>query len=234
MDINKQIQEISDRVIEEKLPSIIEKQITDTLTKTVQDVLGDWSDFKKKLKTTIGERLNVSLDNLKLIDYSEFITNVVEQEISTTKEEAIKTIRDRIKDIVGVSDVKEIKISDLAEKLTEQCAAEDFGEMEGEISFHCFYNERHQWHSIYIDAEADKEPKDCTIEILISDSGSRKGNAFLFKFNDNWSYQLAKLTPASLTRLSRFELYLFRLINSDVKFIVDPEDVNKEWYKYEH
>lgn len=233
MDINKKIQEISDKVIEEKLPEIIEKQVTETLEKTVGDVLGNWSDFKKKLETEVASKLDVSLENLKLIDYSTFITNIVEQEIGRTQDVAVKTIRDRIKEISGVSNVKEIRVSELVEKLTEQCAAEDYGEMNGEISFHCYYNERHNWHSIYIDPESDKEPKNCSIEILLSSKGDRKGKPFLFKVNDNWSYHLAEVTPASLSRLNRFELYLFRLVNSNVTFVIDPEDVNKEWYKYE-
>lgn len=227
MDLNKKLQEISDKVIEDKLPEIIETQVTKTLTGVVNDVFGTYSDFEKKLKEVVSAESNVSLEKCKLVDYSSLIIKAVESEIIKASIKPVELIADRIKDIVGFVDKKSIKLSELVDMYKSEIA-ENSSDDCGEITFVCEKSEQYKWHDVYFDEESDKEKRSCNIEFTVHE----KGDVYNFRVSNFWGISNSN-DPSAMSRFSKFELYLLRLINSGVKIEVDNDYPDLEWSKYE-
>lgn len=77
MDLNKEIQVITDKVILEKLPEMVEQHVTSMINSVVKDVFNGYSDTSKQLKKRIEETLKVNLEKFDLIDYNALVAKTI-------------------------------------------------------------------------------------------------------------------------------------------------------------
>lgn len=228
MDLNKKMQEITDNVIENQLEDILTKQITSTLTEIVRESFREYSDFGKKLKDAIGEKMNVSLKKLELVNYNQFIIDIIENQMSVSQTEAVEPIKEAINEIVGIFDQKQIKLSDIFDRFKNDVINDSCDES-GELTFGVEKSEEYGWTSIYMDPDSDKSEYSCKFSFTIHKSGSVYG----FRYKDFSSSDLKKVTPAMLSKFDSFEKWLFRIFNSKVEVVIDETEFETEWYKYE-
>lgn len=228
MDINKKMQEVTDKVIEEKLSGIIETQITSTVEDIIKDSFRSYSDFGKQMKEAIEQKMNVSFENLQLINYNQFIIETIENELTAAKMQAVEPLKNAIAEIVGVFDKEEIKISEIFDKFKEEVVNDAYDDS-GEFTFMIEKSEKYGWHSIYFDPEADQDRFSCKFEFTIHKDGHVHG----FRYKHWTASDLKKVTPSVLSQFHNFEKYLFRVFNSKVKVVIDESYFETEWYKYE-
>ncbi len=228
MDLNKKMQEITDDVIDTKLEEILSNQITATLTGIVRDSFQEYSDFGKKLKETISEKMQVSLSKLELVNYNQFIVQTIEDHMTIAQIEAVEPIKQAINEIVGLFDQKQIKLSDIFDRFKNDVMNGSCDEC-GELTFGVERSDEYGWTSIFMDPDADKSKYSCKFSFTIH----KKGNVYGFKYKDWSSSQLKEVTPAMLSRFDSFEKWLFRIFNSNVEVVIDEEHFETEWHKYE-
>jgi BMFP domain-containing protein YqiC len=228
MDINNKIQEVTDRVIAEKLEGIIEKEITSTMVDIIHDSLRSYSDFGKKVKEAIQTKMDVSLEKLDLISYNEFIVKAIETEMLSAQMANIEPIKKRIQEIVGIFDKKEINLSEIVDKFKDE-VSQDSSESSGEITFICEKSNKYSWYSIYMDTEPDTDKYSCKFSFTIHG----KGTVYGFRFANFLMSERSEITPSLLSSLNSFEKWMFRLTNSNVKVIVDDVYPDTEWMNYE-
>ena len=101
MDINAKVNEITNKVIEDKLPTIIEEKVTGMLTSIVDDIFRSYSDTAKKVKESIQEKLDLSLETLKMDEYNVIITDIINRELTENIQISTGPLKEMIKETVG-------------------------------------------------------------------------------------------------------------------------------------
>ena len=226
MELNKVIQEQTNKLIVEKLPELVEVKVTKMVDDILSDIFRSYSDTAKQIKEKIEEQLDVSLVQFELQDYNTMVSKAVASQLK--KDIDLKPIKEMVRSIVGKTTEKQIKVSDLAERVKELAMNEEYGfesNYEGKISFHIEVNYKHKWTTINIDLEADKRPKECAIEILVSD---RSGCIFSMRKSDFWQ-KSKEFSPADMVSISALENMIFSLYNNQVVIVIDDEYVDTEW-----
>jgi hypothetical protein len=226
MDINKQIQEISDKVIAEKLPAMVEKSATDMLASIISDLFSQYGPMAKKIKEKIEEKLDVNLQKYDLLDYNALVAKTINDNL--LQQINIAPILALTKDMLGFVNKKTIKLSEIIDIFIET-AMEDSSESSGQISLFVEEEDRYGWIEVCVDAEARREKKDCSIRFLIN---KKTGTMFSFHCKDYLTSRQA-ITPSKLTNLSHIEHKIFRLYSAQVEIEIDELSFNTEWNKFD-
>jgi hypothetical protein len=223
MDINKQIQEITDKVIDEKLPTMVEEAATKMLTSVISDVFSNYSTMAKEIKKKIEEKLDVNLQKFDLVDYNALVAKIINDNI--IQQVNLQPILDLTKKALGFVNKTKMKLSEIVD-LFKQASMEDSQESQGSISLFIEENEKHKWIEVYLDMEPEKKKENCSLHFLLSLDGQK--TIFSFHCKDYWT-NLNPITPAKLTNLSHLEAIVFRLYSAQVEIEVDEIDYNTEW-----
>lgn len=224
MDLNNEIQKATDKVINEQLPQMVENKVSKMVDDVLSDVFRSYSDTAKAIKEKIEKALDVSLVEFGLADYNAMISKAIASELG--KEIDFKPIKELVKGIVGKSDLKQITISDLAEKVKEIAMEEDQGQnYEGEISFHIDENREHGWVEISTDINEGKDKERCAVTILVSNS---TGRIFSMSSN-NWRHSNKEFSPSDMVNMDNIENLFFSLYNNQVHIINDYETPHLGW-----
>jgi len=223
MDIVKLTNEVTQKVVDEKLESIVEVQITKTIESIISDSFREYSDFGKLVKSKVESSLNVSLNELKLPDMSGFITDKVRQiAVNSMKESAMEDLQKSINAIIG-SLPSEIKLSDIVKSFGEHChenVSSWWEEDYKSIAFYCVKDDAHGWWKVKMDEDADCPEYKCAYSFYVNETGSM----FILKTKE----KLSKFEQ-SITR-SDFEMLLLRLYHAHgTKIIIDPEQVDVDF-----
>lgn len=224
MDINQEILNATNKIIEEKMPEMIEKNVSEMVGKVIGDIFSSYSETAKKIKKVIEEKLDVNLQEFDLIDYNAMVAKVIND--SLLQQVNLQPILELTKNTIGFVDKKTIELSEIVEMFKNE-AMENSDDNEGEISLHIQVNEHHKWVEVSIDIEPDLNKEDCGISFMYS---SNREKIFIFKTKDHWRKQ-NKITSSRLTALSNLEHKIFRLYSAQVCIKTDATNFDTEWYK---
>lgn len=223
MDINKEIQAITDKLIQEKLPSIIEEKISKLLSDLLGDIFRSYSDVGKQIKSQIEQKLDVNLQNLELLDYNVFIANIIKKELEVNMNDScVEPIKELVKKTVGYVSKKEINLSEIYDKIIE-----DSEEHEVELTFIVEEHEEYDWTIVYISPDEIVEKRDCLIEFCIN----KEGKIFTFATKDYWNKKQT-VTPFMLGRMRGIESYIFKLYSAQVKINIDETEFYHTYNKH--
>jgi hypothetical protein len=224
MDLNLIIQEQTDKIIESKLPELVEQKVSDMLNGILKDIFSTYGDTSKKIKAKIEESLDVSLAQFSLTDYNALVAQTIASELE--KEIDINPIKNIVRSIVGKSDLKQITLTDLCEKIKVLDMDNNNDDYGGEITFGVIEDAKHGWLEIYADLKAEEGKNTSRVVVLVSkDSGT------IFSMKTSDYHNLNKnLSPSSAVGLYEpLEKLFFELYNNQVMIINDYEDYYLTW-----
>lgn len=227
MDLNKEIQIVTDKVISEKLPQLVEEKVTKMINDILEDVFRSYGDTAKAIKNKIEEKLDVNLQNFDLIDYNHLVSKTINDNLLEMVN--IKPIMDLCQDAIGFVNQKTIRLSSIIE-MFKDAAMEDDSDNEGEISIHIEQREGKDWTEVWLDAEADQNKENCGINFLISNSRKK---IFCMRSGSHWSKQ-GEITPFKMYQLSKMEHKIFRIYSAQVEVEVDETDFDNSWSRNEY
>lgn len=225
MDINKEIQIISDRIIAEKLPAMTETAVTKMLEGVIEDIFSKYSPLAKEVKAKIEKQLNVNLQSYDLIDYNALIAKTINDNL--LQQVNMDSIIKLTQNTIGLVNKHNIKLSEIIDMFI-RTAEESGDEREGEISLFIEKNTNHDWIEVSVDMEGGKDQDECGIRFLIS---IKRGAIFSFHTKDYWT-KLNPITPSKLINLNNLEQIIFRLYSAQVKIEIDDTEFDKGWSKY--
>ena len=81
MDLNKEIQIATDKVINEQLPIMVETKVSKMVDDVLSDVFRSYSDTAKAIKEKIEEALDVSLVQFGLTDYNVMVSKAIASQL---------------------------------------------------------------------------------------------------------------------------------------------------------
>jgi hypothetical protein len=231
MDINKQIQLASDKIIEEQLPTMVEKATIKMLESVVQDMFSSYSPMAKSIKEKLEAGLDINLQRFDTIDYNAIVANAINENI--VQQVNLEPILKLTQNAIGFINKKEIDLSEIVEMVKTE-AMEDSSEQGGEISVHIKENTEYKWVEISLDTEGDLDEEQCGLMFIFS---LKEGSGTIFSFRQRDRYYDTKqkdISPARLTALSILEHKIFRLYSAQVKINFDSDNFDTEWFKYEY
>jgi hypothetical protein len=226
MDINKEIQNTSDKIIAEKLPEIVEKATVKMLESIISEVFSTYGDMAKEIKSKIEEKLDINLQKFDTVDYNALVGQTINENL--TQQVNLQPILDLTQNAIGFIEKKEIKLSEIFEMLI-QAAMEEDNESDGEVTIIVEENTEHNWIEVALDLEENKEKHQCAIRFIFS---SERNTIFSFHHQDYFTSQ-GKITPARIASLSILEHKIFRLYSAQVKIIADELNPETEWFRYD-
>ena len=228
MDLNKQVNEITEKVIGEKLPEMIEKHVSEMLNRIISDTFSSYGEAAKNIKKKIEEKLDVNLQRFDLVDYNALVAKAINDSIVQTVN--IQPIMDLTRDAIGFINKKSITLSEIAEML-KQSAMGASDSYDGHISFYAKRNDEHGWIEVSLDPDQDKKESDCGLNFYFSTpTKAMSTKIFSFHTKDHWVNR-GPVTPARLASLSSIEHKIFRLYSAQVDIIADDLDIETYWSK---
>ena len=200
-----------------KIKEIINSRVGRTVTSIADDLLKDWSDFGKALKTKLKESLKISFDELTIPEYNELILNQIQGVFNShINELGIKQIKENVEKLLSSDIPKEIKLSEIIEKFKEEVIKYAYEPIEErDISFHCEgpkYST--QMYHISFDKEENKNEYECKYRLSISD------NKLASVHNKDFDYEKHPMIGS----IYGFERLMFQLYCNGSRIIVDNVD----------
>ncbi|MGV0964933.1 hypothetical protein [Empedobacter falsenii] len=231
MDINKEVQKATDKIITEKLPQLVEEKVLSMLNSVLQDIFSNYGEMSKLIKTKIEEKIDVNLQEFDLIDYNHLISKTINDNLIQTVN--LQPILDITQNAIGFVNKKEITLDEIAD-MVKEVAMSDYSyqsEYSGEITFELRESDDGGHIKLCADIEPDTDEHDCQIQLCFSINDSRDGKIFLFK-TSNWCDRNAKeITPARMVNMDALEAKIFRLYSAQVKITNYNESISTEWYR---
>lgn len=229
MDINKEIQAATDKVVLEKLPKMVEEKVSKMLEDVIKDIFSSYGNVSKEVKSKIEEKLDVNLQQFDLIDYNYMVSKAINDNI--TQQVNLQPILDLTKNAIGFIEKKEITINEVADIVKEVAMAAESEECSGEITFEIEESDSGGYITLYADIEPRTNHCDSMIELLISIRNGAVGSIFSFK-SKNWKdNKLKEMTPSKMVNMNTLEAKIFRLYSAQVKITNCDVYVDNEWYR---
>lgn len=219
MELEKVVQDQLDGLVKEgAVEKIIRSTLEKTITSIIGDVLRDYSDFGKELKKQVAAAMNISFEQMKLVDYNHIVVGVVREQLDKTLlENAIKPISDTLKEYIGGLEKKEWKLSEIISDFSKE-AHDDYGQFSITLTVDESGAGKTVFHHIYFDTESRKRKHECGYQLDLMD-----GKIFGFKAGRYSSIsQDLNLTKTSLSR--GFDSFIFRLYAAGATIEVDEDD----------
>jgi len=230
MDLNKEIQLATDKVILEQVPQIVEKHITSMIESVVKDVFCSYGDTSKQLKKRIEETLQVNLEKFDIIDYNALVAKTINDNL--LQQVNLQPILDLTQNIVGFVNKKEISLDEIAQFFIDASQEENDQDGEGQITFIAEQDEKYKWIEVNADIDPDKEKQECSVRFIFSTENDRR-TIFSFKTRDRYYDSEQKIiSPSRLVSMSNIEAKIFRLYSAQVKIKDFDKDPNTYWDRY--
>jgi hypothetical protein len=228
MDLNKEIQKITDKVILEKAPEMIGNHIESMINSVIKDIFCSYGDTSKELKKRIEETLQVNLEKFDLIDYNTLVAKTINDNL--LQQVNLQPILELTQNIVGFVNKKEISLDEVAHFFIDASMQEHDQDGEGEITFIVEQDEKYNWIEVNADIDPNKEKNKCSVRFIFS---TKNGNIFSFRTKDKYYDNEQKLvSPARLVNMSHIEAKIFRLYSAGVKITKFDMDPTTYWDKY--
>lgn len=229
MDFTKETNAVLQKLIVEKLPTIIEEKAGKMVEDIVRDIFG-YGDVKKQIKEKIEKSINVNLQEFDLIDYNALIAKTINENL--VQQINLKPILDMTQDIIGFVDNKEIRLEDIVEWFVEASKEENETDGEGQVTFITEEKEGN-YISVYADIEPNKDKRSCSVQFCFSTDGSREGKIFLFKNKEEyWDVKLKNISPSRLVNMNSISHKIFRLYSAQVRITDYNYEPSGYWYRY--
>lgn len=229
MDFTKETNSAIEKVVKEKLTSLIEARASEMVEDIVKDVFR-WGDVKKQIKEKIENSIQVNLQEFDLIDYNALIAKTINENL--VQQINLQPILDMTQDIIGFVNQKEISLEGIAEMFIEASKEENETDGEGEITFITEEKEGN-YITVYADIEPNKDRHSCAVQFCFSTKDSRDGKIFLFKNKDEyWDNKQKPLSPSRLISMSSLVNKIFRLYSAQVKITDYNYEPSTYWDRY--
>lgn len=227
MNLNQEIQTATDKIIKDKLPSMIEDKVSSMLDDVLDDIFRSYNDTAKQVKQKIEEKLDINLAEFDLIDYNGLVARTInDQLVETVNMESLKKLT---KDITGVINKKEIDLSEIVDMFINASMETDETKNEGSISLYVEVDTKYDWTAITVDLEGDKDKDDCAFEFLVS---GRHGHIFSIRHKrEYYESDRHKISPLKVAELNKLEHLIFRFYSACVTVNVDRTDFETYWYR---
>lgn len=230
MDINAKVNEITNKIIEDKLPTIIEEKVTGMLTSIVDDIFRSYGDTAKKIKETIQEKLDISLENLKMDEYNVIVADIINRELTENIQISTGPLKEMIRETVGHLSKKDWKLSEIVSRFESIAMEATYSDNnEGEFTLHVKTNSENKWTEVAFDVDANVAEYDCGIRFIVSASSNR---IFSFHYKD-WRHDQKEVNLSRLLAMSHAEREIFRLYNNNCKIEIDDTDFETTWSRYD-
>lgn len=216
MNLNEAVQKEVDKVIETKLPELINQKVS----KLIDDILGDifksYSDTGKAIKEKIEKQLDVSLQKFDLVEYNSMVSKAIASQLN--KEIDIKPIEELVKNIVGKLEYNSITFEDLLEKTKQIALNDQFNDNDtGKLMLEVTFREEHNWTEIKLGLEKDTLNY---VKFLVSTTNNR---IFSININD-YQKENKEASISDIVNNSDLENFIFQLYNNQVEIIeIDDE-----------
>lgn len=197
--------------IEDKIKSALEKTISDS----IDESLKSWSDFGKKIKSSIQEALKTGKLEITIPEYNQLVSNwIIDMVNKTIISDSKKQIEENIARFFKPLEKDEYKISEIIEEF-KKSITDDGNECSGKITF--ISDESSVvagYKDFYFDKESNKSKYACEYSFGIDDRG-------LWKMNIDGCDAVSARSP----NLYGFDSFMFQLFASKVKIIDDSNNV---------
>lgn len=229
MDINKLVNETTDKIIAEKLPLIVEEKVTSMITGVLDNIFRTYSETGKAIEKKIEEALQVNLGKFDLVDYAGLVAQLVNSQL--IKEINMEPINNLIRNTIGIVNAEKMKISEVVGWFTSYAQEDDTTDSEGEISLYIEKDDERSWTVIHLHSEADKSKEECQVSLSISGNDNK---IFHVSCGSYWWKGLQSVDPLKLSQLDNLSHKVFRLYAAGVEIEMDEtdEDSLKYWERY--
>lgn len=229
MDFTKETSSAIDKVVKEKLTTLIEARASEMVEDIVKDIFR-WGDVKKQIKEKIESSLKVNLQEFDLIDYNALIAKTINENL--VQQINLQPILDMTQDIIGLVNEKEISLEKIAEFFIEASQEENETDGEGQITFITEESDNN-YISVYADVEPNKEKRNCSVNFCFSTEGNRDGKIFLFRNKDEYyDSKLKSLSPTRLVNMNAISHKIFRLYSAQVRITDYNYEPSQYWDRY--
>ena len=230
MDLNKTINEVTEQVIKDKLPTIIEEKITKMTESIMNDLFSNFGNVAKGIKAKIEEHLDVNLQRFDIIDYNALVAQTINEQL--VQQVNMQPIIEMTRNITGFLNKKRFTLQDMADMVIET-AKED--EPAGEITCIVDYNHEHDWFHVYFDTETDQDKDECGIELLLFKlHGENSYKIGSMKHRGHYSaYSKSKINPQRMTIITNLEHKFFRMYSAQVELDMKDahqDNINTSWW----
>lgn len=229
MDFTKETNSAIEKVVKEKLTSLIEARASEMVEDIVKDVFR-WGDVKKQIKEKIESSIQVNLQEFDLIDYNALIAKTINENL--VQQINLQPILDMTQDIIGFVNKKEISLEDIAQIFIEASQEENDTDGEGQITFIIEESDR-DYMSVYADVNPNVDKYNCSVKFCFSTKGDRDGKIFLFKHKDEYyDTKLKNVSPARMVNMNAISHQIFRLYSAQVRITDYEHEPSEYWDRY--
>lgn len=228
MDFTKETNLAIEKIVNEKLTSLIEERASKMVEDIVEDVFR-WGNVRKSIKEKIDSSINVNLQEFDLIDYNALIAKTINENL--IQQVNLQPIMDMTQDIIGFVNKKEITLQEIADMFIEASMEENETDSEGEITF--ITEESDNYMCVYADIEPDLDKNSCLVKLCFSTRDSRDGKIFLFRNKDEyWDDSQKPISPSRLTNMNILTNKIFRLYSGQVRITDYNNAPDNYWSRY--
>lgn len=226
MDIEQAAQlAIQKLVASGKIEEAIEKQIAETVCRTVADALGRYSDFGKSLEEAVKKSLQLHGD-LELESYSDTVLKIVRAQLKGRANAIIEQqVADNMSRLLTPAP-ESITLSQLIAEYVEfvkeraQHGCVCYGDRHG-VTCYVEDSDRNEFRTIYLDDEPDKKRSECDIHI-----GTYKGQVYTLRLGGSRVEQEMFAGPFYGFHESLFKMHVAK---TRIEFDARPEDLDLDY-----
>lgn len=200
-----------------KFNEIIEKSLVKMMESACDSVFSTYGDIAKSVQATIKENVKIDLNQIDFATYNHNLSVIVKSTIeSILNKNGIEKVKELISDQIGGDIPKEIKLSDLMEKLKEDIFNSSDDKDGGEISLYV-EDGRDGYHWLHFDPSSNKSKHSCKYAVL-----TNKEN----KFANIKIGGVDRSKSLMLGSAYGFDMLMFQLYAAGSTIIIDEDDVN--------
>lgn len=203
----------------------IQERLEKTVTETIREELGSYSDFGKQLKEQVKDALQVDFSKLGIPGYNDFILKIIRRQVEADVSNTIaQHIEKQVTDLLAPAP-GEIKLSELVAQFIEankpdgySCSCDDPSRITLNVEESQYGS---QW--ISLDKESGKDRYSCSIRFAVSNDD---GKIFALRVDGQ---EIAK--TLFVGDMYRFERSIFQMHVAGTKLIVDGDENSiNTWY----
>lgn len=210
MDLKEMIEAAINKEMAENMQKHVDEAAAKMVKELVQDQFRSYGPLKKQVEKELESALKIDLSQAKIESINDYMSNVVAKELHTFIQANCGTnLQEMIFSNLKISDLKEIKLSEIVAKFAEEIKGEiGYGETQ-EFTVHVQESDAvNGFHHLYFSEEPNQRPHGCDFHLSINDEGIP------------YSFRCDK----SLKKYYGFERLLWALEVNKTKIILDDYD----------
>ena len=225
MDINKEIQKATDKVLTEKLPEMVESKVSKMIESVMDDLFGNYSDAQKQIKKAVEESLNISLKKFNIVEFNAMVSGAVADNLNSQID--MTPIKEIVSGLVGNNAKDKIALSDIVEDVLAIASEENEDDYSGGITFIAKPNRN--GHELYVDLDPDVAEHNCALKITIHKTADGVKSKILGIRTGGANMDVETFAGFDYNKLAA---YFFKLYNNQVFIDIDETEFDTTWEKY--